>query len=88
MREKKTAKRCSATEIRCKTLETIRTRDTSSGDGRNKHHLVTILKGVIIATEKTNVFIVHVDVNEAPQSPGLVLDLSRKCWKALVDLSD
>ncbi len=60
----------------------------SAGDGRNQHHLVAVLERVGVAAQKADIFVVHVDVDEAPQLAGLVLDLGGERGKVGVDVGD
>jgi hypothetical protein len=48
---------------------------TAAGDGWDQHDFVAILEGVGIAAEEADVFVVYVDVDEAAQLAGLILDL-------------
>jgi hypothetical protein len=47
----------------------------SAGDGGDEHDLIAILEGVGFATEEADVFVVDVDIDEAAQLAGFVLDL-------------
>jgi hypothetical protein len=60
----------------------------SAGDGRDQHDLVAILEGVGVAAEEADVFVVDVDIDEAAEFPGFVLDLGGKCGEFLVDVGD
>ena len=64
------------------------TRLLTTGNRRNQHNLVAILKRVRIAAQKAYIFVVHVDVDEAPQLALLVLDLGRKRRKFAVNIGD
>jgi hypothetical protein len=58
------------------------------GDGRNEHDFVAILEGVGLSAEEADVFVVDVDVDEAAQFAGLVLDLGGEGREVLVDIGD
>ena len=60
----------------------------SPGDRRNQHDLVAVLKGVGFSTKKPNVFVVDVNIDEAPELAGFILDLGCERWKILVDIGD
>ena len=55
-------------EKRCAGLESAR-------DRWDQHDLVAILKGIRFAAQEADVFVVDVDVDEAPQLALLILDL-------------
>ncbi len=61
---------------------------TTAGDGRDEHDFVAILKGVGLATEEADVFVVDVDVDEAAKLAGLILDLRGERGEGGVDLGD
>ncbi len=61
---------------------------TTTRDRRDEHDLIAILEGVGFASEEANVFVIHIDVNEAPELTGLILDLGRECGEVLVDIGD
>ncbi len=60
----------------------------ATGDGRDEHDFIAILKGVGLAAEEANIFIVDVDVDEAAKISLLVLDLGGERGEVLVDISD
>ena len=57
-------------------------------DRRNQHNFVPVLKRISIPSQKTNVLVIHVNVDEAPQLAGLVFDLCRQRWKIYVDVQN
>ncbi len=60
----------------------------SAGNRRDQHYFVAILKGITLAPQKADVLVVHVDVDEAPQLTGLILDLGRKRREIAVNVLD
>src|SRR5665213_2012989 len=52
---------------------------------RDQHHLIAILERVRIAAQKTNVLIVHIDIDEPPQLPILVLHIRRERGKLYIE---
>ena len=61
---------------------------STAGDGWDEHDFVAILEGVGVAAEKADVFVVDVDVDEAAQLAGFVLDLGGEGGKRSIDFSD
>ena len=60
----------------------------AAGDRWDEHDLVAILEGVGFAAEEADVFVVDVDVDEAAQLAGFVLDLGGERGEVLVDVGD
>jgi hypothetical protein len=60
----------------------------AAGDRWDEHDLIAILEGVGLAAEEPDVFVVDVDVDEAAEFAGLVLDLGGERGKVLVDVGD
>jgi hypothetical protein len=60
----------------------------STGYGWDEHNLVSILKGVGFAAEEADVLIVDIDIDEAAQLAGFVLDLGRERGEILIDVGD
>jgi hypothetical protein len=60
----------------------------AAGDRRDQHDFVAILEGVGFAAEEADVFVVDVDVDEAAEFAGFVLDLGGERGEVLVDVGD
>ena len=60
----------------------------AAGDGWDQHDLVAILKGVGLAAEEANVFVVNVNIDKAAQLAGFILDLGGKRGEVPVNVCD
>jgi len=60
----------------------------AAGDRRDQHDFIAVLEGVGLAAEEADVFVVDVDVDEAAQLAGLILDLGGERRKGGVDFGD
>jgi hypothetical protein len=65
-----------------------RGRLAAAGDRRDEHDFVAVLEDVGLAAEKADVFVVDVDVDEAAELAGVVLDLGGERGERAVDLGD
>ena len=60
----------------------------ATGDGGDEHDLVSILEGVGFATEKADVFVVDVDVDEAAELAVFAPDLRGERGEGLIDVGE
>jgi hypothetical protein len=60
----------------------------AAGDGRDEHDLIALLEAIRLAAQEADVLVIDVDVDEAAQLSGLVLDLGGEGRKVLVDIGD
>src|SRR5271165_2590404 len=58
---------------------------SSTGDGRNHQHAVSLLKLVVVAAQEADVFLVDVNVYEAPHLPRVVAQMLVDCGESLLD---
>jgi hypothetical protein len=60
----------------------------SAGDAGNEHDLVAVLEGVGFPAEEADVLVIDIDVDEAAELSGLVLDLGGEGREVLVDVGN
>src|ERR1700676_506630 len=60
----------------------------SAGDRGDHQDAVSLLKFVVVAAEKANVFLVHVNIHEAPHLPGVVAQMLGDRGKTLLDFAE
>ena len=55
------------------------------GDRRHQQHFISILKRVLVSTQKADVFFIHVHIQEAANFPGFIPQMRFEVGKLLVE---